>query len=166
MNARRTASKPERPRNSDHHLNRLAMPKRKVGAQSLQAKKEYEAALDNWCAAIIKMSRERAEQPDNFDVSSRGWCYLLEEHGLLKGDFDSAQKLINDCRKDGHLPVDICCEDERRSADNLDQLDNADPKVRAAEIVAYVSEAEEYYYPHSFWERSTVTSRSWSRRST
>jgi len=140
-----------RPRNSDDDPNNLAMPKRRVGAQSPQAKQEYESALDRWCAAIIKMSEERDEQDDSFDVSSRGWCYLLEPHGLLKGDFDSAQRLINDCRKSGRLPLDICSDDERRSADNLESLDESDPKVRAEEIVAYIANAEEYYYPHSFW---------------
>jgi len=67
----------------------------------------------SWCSGIIAMSEERARQPDNFDVSSRGWCYLIESHGLKKGDFDKAQNLINDCRKSGRLPIGICCEDER-----------------------------------------------------
>jgi hypothetical protein len=98
------------------------------------------------------MYHERAEDPDNFDVSSRGWCYLLEEFGLSKGDFDTAQKLINDCRKDGHLPLDVCCEDTRRAAVNLEKLSDPDPKARAAAIVDYVRRAEEYYFPHSFWE--------------
>ena len=48
----------------------------------------------------------------DFDVGSRGWCYMLERHGLRKGDFDDAQRLINTCRKSGDLPLDICAEDE------------------------------------------------------
>ena len=56
-----------------------------------------------------------------FSISSRGWCYLLEEYGLGKGDFDATQKLINDCRKSGHLPLDLCAEDGSRSAENLDE---------------------------------------------
>jgi hypothetical protein len=143
---------PKRPRNSDRHPNNLAVPKRKVGAQSPKAKEEYETALDNWCEAIIKMSEERGEQDDNFAVSSRGWCYLLEPHGLLKGDFDTAQRLINDCRKSGRLPLDICCEDERRSADNLESLDDADPVEEAERVLAYANDCEQSYYPHSFWE--------------
>jgi hypothetical protein len=132
--------------------NTLAMPKRSRGRPSPEAQAKHDEALNKWCAAIIKMSEERAKQPDNFDVSSRGWCYLLEEHGLLKGDFDSAQNLINDCRKSGLLPLDICCEDERRRADNLEDLNNPDPRVEAASIVRYVNNAEDYYHPHSFWE--------------
>jgi hypothetical protein len=137
---------------SDDDPNTLAMPKRSPGRPSPEAQVRYDDALEKWCAAIIKMAEERAKQPDNFDVSSRGWCYLLEPHGLLKGDFDSAQNLINDCRKSGLLPIDICCEDSRRSADNLEDLNNPGPKVEAAEIVRYVNNAEDYYHPHSFWE--------------
>jgi hypothetical protein len=143
---------PKRPRKSGRHPNNLTMPARSCGRPSPEAQAEYAAALDDWCAAIIRMSEERAEQPDNFDVSSRGWCYLLEEHGLFKGDFDTAQRLINDCRKSGRLPLDICCEDERRAADNLEDLNDADPIARAAELVAFINKAEEYYHPHSFWE--------------
>jgi hypothetical protein len=139
-------------RNPNDDLSSLALPKRRPGRPTLESTAEYEAALDRWCDALKAMAEERAEQPDSFDVSSRGWCYLLEEHGLVKTDFNLAQKVINDCRKDGRLPLDICCEDERRAPDNLEDLDDPDPKVRAAEIVDYVKEAEEYYHPHSFWE--------------
>jgi hypothetical protein len=128
------------------------MPRRSPGRPSPEATAKYETALKAWCAAIIKMSEERAKQPDNFDVSSRGWCYLIEPHGLFKGDFDTAQNLINDCRKGGLLLIDICCVDERRSADNLEDLDGDDPITKAAGLVAYINSAQEYYYPHSFWE--------------
>ena len=50
----------------------------------------------------------------DFAVSARGWCYILEEHGLAKGDFDKAEAVINDARKAGLLPIDICAEDESR----------------------------------------------------
>ncbi len=66
--------------------------------------------------------------------------------------FGTAQKLINDCRKDGRLPLDICCEDTRRVAAHLEDLDDDDPEVRAQEILDYVNRAENSYYPHSFWQ--------------
>src|SRR5262249_48605073 len=56
----------------------------------------------------------------DFKVSSRGWCYLLEEHGLRKGDFNKAQDFINDCRKSGALPLDICAEDGARESLHVD----------------------------------------------
>jgi hypothetical protein len=124
----------------------LAMPKRPRGRPWPAAQEKFEAELTAWCDGINLIASGL-----DFDVGSRGWCYILEEHGLSKGDFDSAQHLINDCRKDGHLPLDICCEDERRAAENLDELD-ADPKARAQEIIHYVDRAEHSYYPHSFWQ--------------
>jgi hypothetical protein len=147
----------KRKSNDDPISGSLAMPRRPaLGRPSVADQAVYEARLDHWCAGIIAMSEERAAQPDDFAVSSRGWCYLLEEHGLFKDDFDTAQELINACRKNGRLPLDICAEDETRGADNLEDLDNPDPKARAAQIVLSVNEAEDYYYPHSFWEAQDV----------
>jgi hypothetical protein len=140
-------------RNSDDDtVSGLTLPKRSRGRQSAEAVIKYEAELDAWCDIIKRMYDERAEDVDNFDVSSRGWCYLLEEHGLFKDEFDKAQNLINDCRKSGHLPLDVCCEDDRRAADNLEYLDDPDPKARAAEIVDEINQAEQDYFPQSFWE--------------
>ena len=46
----------------------------------------YEADLAAFCAAILEIrSRLGLGQ-------SRGWCYILEEHGLGKGDFDAAER--------------------------------------------------------------------------
>lgn len=91
----------------------LAMPRRPArGRPSVADQAIYETRLDHWCAGIIAMSEQRAAQPDDFAVSSRGWCYLLEEHGLFKDDFDTAQELINACRKNGRLPLDICADVE------------------------------------------------------
>jgi hypothetical protein len=139
-------------RNSNDDSISLAMPKRGPGRLSSKAQLAYDTALKNWCKGIIKISEERAKQPDPFAVSSRGWCYLLEEYRLLKGDFDSAQRLINCCRKHGQLPLDICCEDERRAADNLEDIDVTDPVEEAERIWDYVISCEQSYFPHSFWE--------------
>jgi len=41
-------------------------------------------------------------------ISSRGWCYQLEGFGLItKAEFDKIEKIINECRKKGYLPVDF-----------------------------------------------------------
>jgi hypothetical protein len=88
----------------------------------------------------------------DFRVSSRGWCYILEEKGgVLKGDFDVAQKRINACRKSG-LPLDICCDDDGRAADGLEYLDVADVEKMAAHLLGYVAGAHRSYDPISFWE--------------
>ena len=49
---------------------------------------------------------------------------MLEREGeITKGDFDVAQRIINECRKLGLLPLDSCSEDEWRQADGLEKLD-------------------------------------------
>ena len=60
----------------------------------------------------------------DFPVGSRGWCYILERHGLRKGDFDAAEKLITDCRKSGELPLDICAEDCSRETIGIEKIDD------------------------------------------
>jgi hypothetical protein len=126
----------------------LALPKRRRGRPTTRAAAAYEKKLRAWCEGIKKIA---SSSELDFAVSSRGWCYVLEEYGLFKDDFDTAQTLINDCRKSGYLPLDICCEDERRSAEHLEELDSSDPQDRAAEIIDYVNSAEESYFPFSFW---------------
>jgi hypothetical protein len=89
--------------------------------------------------------------PMDFPISSRGWCYVLEEHGLPNGDFDAPQSLINECRKSGELPLDICAEDEGRAASNLEDLDADDPAAFAQAVSDYVQKAHRHYAPISFW---------------
>jgi hypothetical protein len=88
----------------------------------------------------------------DFKVSSRGWCYILEEHGLEKGDFDKAERLINACRKDGRLPLDICCQDDGRQAENLEKIDDEGPTEFAQGWIDYLDDAHEQYCPISFWD--------------
>src|SRR5262249_43547853 len=48
-----------------------------------------------------------------FAATARGYCYYLQGRSeITKAQFDAAQKLIGDCRKDGSLPYDICATDE------------------------------------------------------
>jgi hypothetical protein len=78
---------------------------------------------------------------------------VLEEYGLVKGDFDKAQRLINDCRKGGLLPVGICAEDEGRSARNVESLDDETPEEFAFGWVEHVrNNIHRNYQPISFWE--------------
>lgn len=73
----------------------------------------YEAAVAEFCRQIKELNSTL-----DFTVSSRGWCYILEEHGLNKDEFDQAQRVINDCRKSGDLPIDTCKEDGARCGHN------------------------------------------------
>jgi len=88
----------------------------------------------------------------DFQVSSRGWCYLLEGlAGLKKGDFNIAQSLITDCRKSGLLPMDICAEDSAREFSNLELIDQCTPDEYVGNILRALPHQGDYYNPASFW---------------
>jgi hypothetical protein len=140
----------------------ITFPTRARGRQSAEAAEAYETDLVAFARQIEQIQSESLE----FTVSSRGWCYILEEHGLGKGDFDRAQRLINDCRKSGLLPLDICAVDEAREAeipsDHSDQ-GTADQHARAEFADAedtYDNALENAlwglrtatYHPHAFWD--------------
>ena len=93
-----------------------------------------------------------------FKVSSRGWGYILEGRGLItKVDLDKAEKLINDCRKSGHLPLDFCREDDGRQTVNLEEITDEDTEEFAQNWVDYlVGRAHEQFTPFSFWEDQEV----------
>ena len=127
---------------------RIIIPtKRKRGGQSVRAREVYEAQVNEFCAGILQIRSDL-----DFDVSSRGWCYLLEEHGLTKGEFSYAQELINDCRKAGLLPIDICCPDERRSSNNAEDIHPHDPAEHADDLIETLRSANGVYTPFSFWD--------------
>src|SRR5262249_11167325 len=113
------------------------LPKRGRGRPTADALARYERELEMFCRRLI---------------SSRGWGYLLEQHGLAKGDFDIAERLINDCRKAGHLPVDFCAEDDGRAVDHLEEINHETVETFAEGWVDYLSEAHEQYTPLSFWD--------------
>jgi hypothetical protein len=118
-----------------------------MGRPTAETNADYNAAVLRFCVGIKELKSTL-----DFEVSSRGWCYILEEHGLRKDDFDQAQKVINDCRKNGHLPIDICAEDEARSFDNLEEIDHQNPENYARGWVDYLSSAHWGYTPFSFWD--------------
>jgi hypothetical protein len=128
-----------------------ALPSLPKGRPSDEARADYEAEL----AQFADKLKEIGSRVD-FKVSSRGWCYILEnECNVPKGDFDKAQDLINHCRKTGLLPIDFTVEDEARGADNLEQCDGPDAKQHAM-LLAQSLRGWERYTPVSFWDFQPV----------
>ena len=127
--------------------NAITLPVRGRGRQSAAAQVEYNEHVDVFCRAILEIRSSL-----DFQVSARGWCYLLEEYGLLKGDFGKAQNLIVECRKQGLLPLDIVAEDSAREFQNLERLDNTSPETEAVGIIDWVRLAHLGYTPISFWD--------------
>jgi hypothetical protein len=124
------------------------LPRRPRGRLSAANEAVYCAQVSDFCETINAI-RETLD----FKVSSRGWCYILEEKiGLLKGDFDRAQDLINDSRKNGLLPLDICAEDETRSTLHLPLLDDDTPVQYERGIVNRIQWAHLLYEPFCIWD--------------
>ena len=97
----------------------VGLPSMGRGRPTEARRTAYAAELATFCERILEI-RSRLD----FAVSSRGWAYLLEGEGLIvKGDFAAAQRLINDCRKSGELPLDICATDESRKFENIESID-------------------------------------------
>jgi hypothetical protein len=113
------------------------LPKLPPHRPSAAVKAAYQKKVGAFCAKILEV-RSRLD----FDVGSRGWAYILEGDRLIdKDEIDTAQDLINVCRKNGDLPLDICSEDDKRVAENLEDKD-ADPTEEAGNIYDYVETAE------------------------
>jgi hypothetical protein len=124
----------------------ITLPYTRRGRRSASDEVRYQADVAAFCAGIREI-RSRID----FDVSARGWCYLLEEHGLSKGDFDGAEGLINDCRKRGLLPLDIAAEDDARGFDNVERL-HSTPEEEAGDWIYTIRSAHESYTSVSFWD--------------
>jgi hypothetical protein len=89
----------------------------------------------------------------DFTPQARGWCYLLENlHVVSKDAFKRLEYFINERRKDGSLPLDFCAEDEKRAAQNREDLDKESPKEYAELHAKIAAECWEFYDPINFWE--------------
>jgi hypothetical protein len=124
----------------------IILPRRLRGRPSTKAEAKYRGSVLKFCKRILEIRLSL-----DFRVSARGWCYLLEEDGLAKGDFDQGEKLINDLRKSGDLPLDICAEHSARAAVGVEKL-HGDINVEVEGWVNFLrNDFPNKYTPVSFW---------------
>lgn len=87
-----------------------------------------------------------------FKISSRGWCYQLEGFGLLdKSQFNRVEKLINDCRKNGLLPIDFVAKEESRQFSGIETPNDDTPTSFLKAYLNASLSCEDYYTPN-WWE--------------
>jgi hypothetical protein len=87
-----------------------------------------------------------------FKVSSRGWGYLLEQAGYIdKSQFDKVEKAVNDCRKQGFLPVDFVAEEAGRMFKNIIIPSGGTVKDTLRWMLNNVFDGQMYYQP-DWWE--------------
>jgi hypothetical protein len=128
------------------------LPRRKAGNQSHRAEALYNLQVERFCTFIRQIYSTL-----DFGIGVRDWCYLLEERGLRKGDFDAGERLITRLRKSGALPLDICAPDRSRSTVGAEKLDDPDIDQEAESWIEYLLEsAHEKYTPISFWDDKDV----------
>jgi len=134
--------------NKSDSIGQITIPKRSKGRQSKAQDIKYRKEINKFCKAIIQIKSRL-----DFGVSSRGWCYILEqEASLLKSEFDAAESLINYCRKKGLLPLDICAEDQARAFHCDEKVDDTDIDDEAESIVSSALEWWNDYTGISFWK--------------
>ena len=127
------------------------LPRQGRGRPSKEAGERYEREIIAFAKRIVEIRSGL-----DFAPSSRGWAYVLEGEGMItKGEFDGAQLLINQCRKNGTLPLNICSEDRRRAADGAERLDG-DVDEELALWDRLLLGAPERYTPISFWDDQEV----------
>jgi hypothetical protein len=107
-------------------------------------------------------TRSRSSAARSIEVSARGWCYILEEHGATKADFDTIERLFVDCRKSGDLPLNICAEDEARAADHIEDVTSEDPEEFVQGWIEHVRDNVcDDYNPISIWDNSKYYCEMW-----
>lgn len=112
--------------------------------------KARELELQLFARALIEINRQTG-----FKVSSRGWCYQLENLNILeKGDFDRVQSLINDMRKKGYLPIDFTALDDARKWANVEYPTKESAVEYLADFLKAAKNAYKYYTP-DWWEGET-----------
>jgi hypothetical protein len=131
----------------------MTLPTLPRGRPTKDASAIFRSKLDAFCDRMRKI-----ESRLDFRVSSRGWCYILENDGVItKGEFDAAQRLVNDCRKSGALPLEICAVDEKRNTDGLDEyIDRTSVDEEVEDIYERARDVTEdghlSYTPFGFWD--------------
>ena len=134
-------------------MSNLELPRRGRGRRTSESEAQYQSQRATFCRLILQIRSTM-----DFEVGSRGWCYILEQHGLTKGDFGAAQALITDCRKTGELRLDICAEDDSRETVGLQgDLNDPDVEREAQDWINYVRDrAHQSYTPFAFWDELDV----------
>lgn len=81
-------------------------------------------------------------------ISSRGWCYQLENYGLItKSQFKKVEEAINRCRASGLLPIDFVAEEPARQFRGVEEP-TEDPIERTlAWMLRDVLNGAKYYTP-------------------
>jgi len=128
--------------------------KKPRGGQRTGADEKHIASLRVF-AEDIKEVRKGMD----FPLSARGWCYIMEQYGLKKGDFKKyGEKWIRECRVYGFFEPGFILEDESHTVEQ-----QPDKRELVEDFVEYkydtwqtagedFKDSWEFYNGLSFWE--------------
>jgi hypothetical protein len=126
----------------------VTIPKRGRGKPTPDKLAKHKAALQAFADQILEIDSNL-----DFTPSARGWCYMLEElAGLTKDRFDAAQSVIVECRKRGHLPLDITAKDGARAFENEEDVFDGSPEEYVDALLRGAHVALDDYHARSFWD--------------
>ncbi|GAH42827.1 unnamed protein product, partial [marine sediment metagenome] len=127
--------------------------RKKRGGQKTGIDEKYINSL-----RVFAEDLKEAQRGIDFSMSARGWCYLMEQYDLKKGDFTLGQKWIRECRVHGFLEPGFVLEDESHEVEG-----QKDESLSVEDFVEgqynMLQEAGDYYRDSwqlydgvSFWE--------------
>jgi len=97
---------------------------------------------------IFAETLQKIDRQIGFKVSARGWCYQLEQFGLItKAEFNKVENVINECRKIGLLVVDFTAEEEGRKFSCVDRPEEATPIEYMKRYLKATLDCGEWYTP-------------------
>lgn len=95
---------------------------------------------------------EDIQRKIDFRISSRGWCYQLEQARIINKDqFSKVEDAINACRKNGDLPVDFTAEEDARAFSGIETPSNRTMESIVEWMLSDVLSGHRYYTP-DWWE--------------
>jgi hypothetical protein len=105
-------------------------------------------------SVLLRIGFSKSGHTIGFGLRSLEPRLVLRSRGRAchrQGNFDAAERLINLCRKDGTLPLNICSVDERRIAEGGELVDgDIDSEIESA--VLDLENRIDLYNPISFWD--------------
>ncbi len=109
--------------------------------------KARDREMTEFARVLIVVDRETG-----FKVSSRGWCYQLENLLVItKADFNRVQNLINQMRKLGFLPIDFTAQDASRQWASLEFPTSGTPVEYLGTFLKACTKIYDYYTPN-WWD--------------
>jgi hypothetical protein len=128
----------------------LTIPQMPKGRPSKSITQKYSADMKEFADQIKEI-----QQQITIKMSSRGWCYSLEGMNVInKGQFDSCEKAINDCRKRGLLPLDFVAADDTRQFHHVEDIhvETEEPLTYLKNWLHYLRDIDEKKNDIAYWE--------------